>query len=127
MHRILDQHTVPRFEAFLGDVLARIQATAGLDPSRRVLSPMQHISIEDETMVYDTSGAVYDDDLVAGNEYVVGCLVALTGVWVSMSCEGGSVLSWGPVWVADQVKVYDVVMTRPTGRVFFNGKPMFRD
>jgi len=126
MHRILDRYTVPRFEAFLGDVLARIQVTGHLDPSRRVLSPMQHISVVDQTIVYDQHGTPYDDDLVAGNEYIVGCLIALTGVWVSLS-EGGAVMSWGPCWEAEQVKVYDLVMSRPSGRVFFNGVPMFRD
>lgn len=125
MHRIVTHHTVPHFEAFLESVMSRVQSSAGLDPRTRVDMAMQHMSVTDETMVYGPDGNVFDDDLVQGNEYLVACIVALTGVWVSLS-DGGSVLSWGPVWEADHVKIYDTVKRRETGRVFFDGKPFFR-
>jgi hypothetical protein len=125
LHRILDGYTVPHFEAFLNDIMSRLQSTAGLDPSIRVEMAMQHMTITDETIIYGPRADVFDDDLVQGNEYVVACIVALTGVWCRVS-DGGRVLSWGPIWEADQVKMYDTVKTRDHGRVFFDGKPFFR-
>lgn len=124
LHRILDRNTVPQFEAFLEDVLGRVQSSAGLDPTSRIDHVMQHMIVSDDTMVYDANGKVYDDDLVAGNEYLVACIVALTGVWVQMS-ESGDVVSWGPQWEADHVKMYDTLVAQQQGRVFFNGKPFF--
>lgn len=125
LHRIMNRDTVPHFESFLSNVLSRVQSSAGLDPQTRVDNPMQHIAITDTTMVYGPDGAVYDDDIVQGNEYMVACIVALTGVWLRLT-DGGNVSSWGPVWEADQVKLYDTVYTRAAGRIFFDGKPFFR-
>jgi len=124
LHRIIDRHTVPHFESFLGDVLTRIQASADLDPQTRVSSHMQHITVTEDTMVYGPDASRYEDDLVQGNEYLVACIVALTGVWVQLC--GHTVTSWGPIWEADQVKMYDIVQRRQPGRVFLNGKPLFR-
>lgn len=126
LHRILDENTVPSFESFLGDVLSRVQSTATLDPSRRVEHAMQYMELNDETLFFDVDGESYDDDIVQGNEYMVSCIVALTGVWVQTT-ERGNVVSWGPVWQADQVKLYDTIVRQQEGRVFFNGKPFFRE
>ena len=125
LHRIMDGYTVPHFEAFLNDIMSRLQSTAGLDPSTRVDMVMQHMTVGDDTTIYGPGAEVFDDDLVQGNEYVVACIVALTGVWCRVS-DAGRVLSWGPIWEADQVKIYDTVKTREHGRVFFDGKPFFR-
>jgi hypothetical protein len=125
LHRIMNRDTVPHFESFLGDVLSRVQSSAGLSPQTRVENHMQHVTMTDDTMVYGPDGMVYDDDIVQGNEYMVACIVALTGVWLRLTDAGG-VASWGPVWEADQVKLYDTVHTRAAGRVFFEGKPFFR-
>lgn len=124
LHRILDSNTVPRFEAFLENVIGRLQSSAHLDPRAMAGHPMTSFVVSDETDIYGTDGSVYDDDLVAGNEYTVACIVALTGVWVQMS-ERGEVVSWGPNWTADQVKVYETNATKQEGRIFFNGKPFF--
>ena len=125
LHRILDSNTVPQFEAFLETVMRRVQSTAKLDPTTRVDHTMQYMDITDETDIYGPDGTLYEDDLVAGNEYLISSIVALTGVWVSRS-DRGDVVSWGPVWSSDQVKIHDQVYTREQGRVFFDGKPFFR-
>lgn len=125
LHRILDENTVPHFESFLGDVLSRVQSTASLDPVRRVEYAMQYMEVSDETLVFDSDANPVDNDVVQGNEYLVSSIVALTGVWIQVS-ENGDVVSWGPVWHADQVKIYETIRTQEEGRVFFNGKPFFR-
>jgi hypothetical protein len=125
LHRIVTNHTVPQFEAFVETVMSRVQSSAELDPTTRVDMAMQHISLADSTDIYGPDGQKFNDDMVQGNEYLVACIVALTGVWVSVS-DGGHVLSWGPVWEADQVKIYDTLFQRKSGRVFFDGKPFFR-
>jgi len=125
MHRILDGNTVPLFESFLEDILSRVQSTAGLDLVARIDQSMPYIELTDETMVFDSDGIPYDDDITQGNEYMVSCIIALTGIWVQSS-ESGTVVSWGPVWQADQVKLYETLVRQQEGRVFFNGKPFFR-